>query len=108
MDQDYRGANQGSEDASEAREHVRNVEENRDALKAQAQRTEATAPVDVRSRPVEGLSGPGQGGTASEDASGARGHVRSAEENRDALEAQNRRVESTAPEETRHPIDGNG
>ena len=41
---------------------------------------------------------------ASEDTSRAEEHVRNAEENRDALEAQNRRVEATAPEETRHDL----
>jgi hypothetical protein len=99
---------QGSEDPSEAREHVRNVEENRDALEAQARRTEATAPDSV-DQPIRGLDqSQGSGGTgssggtrASEDASSARSHVESAERNRDALEAQNRRVESTTPDEVR-------
>jgi len=104
---------QGSEDPSAAREHVRNVEENRDALEAQARRTDATAPDSV-DQPVRGLDqGQGQGGMssggmsssggtrASEDASAAQSHVESAERNRDALEAQNRRVESTTPDEVR-------
>jgi len=118
MDQNPGGngqsGNQGSEDASMAREHVRNVEENRDALEAQHRRVEETAPPE--------LTGRGQGGTdtgsrtgglsaagsnpseGSEDPSMAREHVRNAEENRDALEAQNRRVEETAPEETRRDL----
>jgi|1185.fasta_scaffold658151_1 hypothetical protein len=101
---------QGSEDPSEAREHVRHAEENRDALEAQARRTEATAPDSV-DQPVHGLDasqGSGSGGMstsggtrASEDASAAQSHVEQAERNRDALEAQNRRVESTTPDEVR-------
>ena len=116
----------GSEDNREALEHVRNAEENRDALEAQARRTEATTPDDVADRPIQGsaatqgttgtsgttgsqgMSAAGQGmsGTSgrtegSEDPSEAREHVHNAEENRDALEAQNRRVEETAPPETR-------
>jgi hypothetical protein len=100
------GGQTGSEDASEAREHVRNVEENRDALEAQARRVESTAPRDVVDQPVRGLDAQGGTGgqTGSEDASEAREHVRAAEENRDALEAQNRRVEATAPEETREDL----
>jgi hypothetical protein len=39
---------QGSEDNTEATRHVRNAEENRDALEAQNRRTEATAPPEVR------------------------------------------------------------
>jgi hypothetical protein len=100
----------GSEDASEAREHVRNAEENRDALEAQGRRTEATTPSHLQS---DSPAGGGQGGMSaagagqdqgSEDASEAREHVREAEENRDALEAQNRRVEETAPESTREDL----
>ena len=100
---------QGSEDPSEAREHVRSVEENRDALEAQARRTEATAPdsVDQPVRALDqsggqrgGMSGAGTG-SASEDASTAQSHVQEAERNRDALGAQNRRVESTTPDDVR-------
>ncbi|HEX8691049.1 MAG TPA: hypothetical protein VF746_01305 [Longimicrobium sp.] len=99
----------GSEDASEAREHVRNAEENRDALEAQNRRTEATTPSHLQSDgPVGGTGGMSAGGAGqdqgSEDASRAREHVHEAEENRDALEAQNRRVEETAPESTREDL----
>lgn len=127
MDQNLgndRSADQGSEDTSEAREHVRNVEENRDALEAQNRRVEATAPPEVHS-PVNGggtggrtggMSATGIGGSgnrtgtdthALEDTSSAREHAHNAEENRDALEAQSRRVEATAPEETRHDLRDN-
>ncbi|HSU13210.1 hypothetical protein [Longimicrobium sp.] len=110
MDQFSGGSNgQGSEDPSQAREHVRSAEENRDALEAQARRTEATAPDSV-DQPIRGLdpsqgqggemSGSGTGG-ASEDTSAAQSHVENAERNRDALEAQSRRVESTTPDEVR-------
>ena len=98
------GDQRASENASEAREHVRSAEENRDALEAQSQRTEATAPASVD----EPIRGTGQGGMsasgtsrASEDASEAATHVQEAERNRDALEAQNRRVEDTTPDELR-------
>jgi len=116
MDQNLgngRPADQGSEDASRAREHVRNAEENRDALAAQNRRVEATAPAEARSdvdagtRAGSGMSATGIGTAGSgsqqgsEDASAAREHVQNAAENRDALAAQARRVEATAPEETR-------
>jgi hypothetical protein len=121
MDQNLgnnRSADQGSEDASQAREHVSNAAENRDALAAQNRRVEATAPSEVQS-PVDGgtrggsgmsAAGTGNGGSGnqgSEDNSAAREHVQNAAENRDALEAQNRRVEATAPEETRHDLRDN-
>ena len=91
----------GSEDNSEAVEHVRNVEENREALEAQSRRVEKSTPDRVADTPIQGLDGP-RG--ASEDASRAASNAHSAEENRDALEAQNRRVESTAPEGTRDDL----
>lgn len=121
------GSGGGSEDAGAAREHVRNAEENRDALEAQSRRTEATAPGADRPiegsraahaggpstsggrtsggdrsdpgarRPDGGMSAGGAGG-ASEDTSAAEANVREAERNRDALAAQNRRVESTTPD----------
>jgi len=111
------GRGYGSEDASEARDHVRAAEENRDALEAQNRRTEATAPDRVNT-PVGDQGGtsassgsstsgtPSSSGTTydasgsprpSEDASQAREHVRAAEENRDALADENRRVEHTTP-----------
>ena len=40
-------------DTSRAEEHVRNAEENRDALEAQARRTEATTSGETE-RPIEG------------------------------------------------------
>src|SRR3954468_15385017 len=46
------------------------------------------------------------GRTASEDSSRAEEHVRNAEENRDALEAQSRRTESTTSGEADRPIEG--
>ena len=98
------GDQRASEDASEAREHVRNAEENRDALEAQSQRTEATAPASV-DQPIRGIDqgGMSASGTTrgSEDASQAASHVEEAERNRDALEAQSRRVEETTPDEVR-------
>lgn len=101
------GVGPGSEDASEAREHARNAEENHDALEAQNRRVEATEPPELRDdRPREDAGGMSAAGAdqGSEDASDAREHVREAEENRDALEAQNRRVEETAPESTREDL----
>ncbi len=120
MDQNLgnnRSADQGSEDASQAREHVHNAQENRDALEAQNRRVEATAPAEVRSDVDSGTrggsgmnaagTGSGNGNQGSEDNSAALEHVRNAEENRDALAAQARRVEATAPEETRHDLRDN-
>jgi hypothetical protein len=52
-----------------------------------------------------GNGAPGQG---SEDNMEATRHAESAEANRDALEAQNRRTEATAPPEVREPIDHSG
>jgi cell division septum initiation protein DivIVA len=102
----------GSEDTSRAEEHVRNAEENRDALEAQARRTEATTGSET-DQPVEGsrsmdtgggtlTSGgmtAGAPGRTSEDTSEAEANVREAERNRDALEAQARRVERTTPDQ---------
>lgn len=96
------GDQRASEDASQAREHVRNAEENRDALEAQSQRTEATAPAGV-DQPVRGSDSGGMSASgtsrASEDASQAAAHVQEAERNRDALEEENRRVQDTTPDE---------
>ncbi len=121
MDQNLgssRSADQGSEDASRAREHVRNAEENRDALAAQNRRVEATAPAEARSdvdagtrggsgMSAAGIGSAGSGNQGSEDTSAAREHAQNAAENRDALAAQARRVEATAPEETRHDLRDN-
>lgn len=136
------GGQTGSEDNSEAQRHARNAEENRDALEAQARRTDATTPPDV-DQPIRGIDGGqggggtggqersassqgggprggrnqgldasgtggqgGQGGSdrASEDSSRATAHAENAERNRDSLEAQNRRVEETAPDSTRQDL----
>jgi hypothetical protein len=85
----------GSEDNRENLEHVRNVEENRDALAEQARRIEATAP-EGTDRPVEGLRVPGMGG---EDTTQAAENVRNVRENLDALQEQARRVEASAPDD---------
>jgi len=122
MDQDM--GRSGSEDTSRAEEHVRNAEENRDALEAQNRRTEATTSGET-DRPIEGsrpahsggLDASGtRGGTdmggrmdaastgrTSEDTSEAEANVHEAERNRDALEAQNRRVERTTPPDVEMP-----
>lgn len=101
---------QGNEDTSAAREHVQAAEENRDALEAQNRRTEATTPESVNT-PIGGVGNAsttsgGQGGMSAtggprgnDDPSQARENVRSAEENRDALAAQHRRVEASAPDD---------
>ncbi|HYH79747.1 MAG TPA: hypothetical protein VEX86_08110 [Longimicrobium sp.] len=93
---------QGSDDSSRAREHVHAAEENRDALAAQNRQTESTAPrgVDmpsVDSGRTDGMDATGASTQASEDPSRAREHVRAAEENRDALAEESRRVESSTP-----------
>jgi hypothetical protein len=48
----------------------------------------------------------GTDGFGTEDASQAQRHVQNAEENRDALEAQSRRTEATAPSGVDQPIQG--
>jgi|GEM_PF-1911138 len=98
-DQSSGTGGQGGEDASRAREHVRAAEENRDALAAQNQRTGNTTPGSVDMPRVDGARHGGTsaavGGQGSDDPSAAREHVRAAEENRDALAAQNQRTGST-------------
>ncbi|HEX8905429.1 MAG TPA: hypothetical protein VF771_11330 [Longimicrobiaceae bacterium] len=96
------GSQRASEDATEAREHVRNAEENRQALEAQKQRTDATAPPEV-DQPVRGIDpgGMSASGSVSDDASEAARRAEEAERNRRALEDQNRRVQETTPEEIR-------
>lgn len=94
--------NGGSDDPSRAREHVRNAEENRDALAAQSRRTQATAPAGT-DQPIGGndagaMNASGLPG-ASEDASRAAAHAGEAERNRDALADENQRVRNTTPPE---------
>lgn len=95
---------QGSEDNRENLEHMRNVQENTDALADQARRVEASAP-DSTGRPVQGLHVPGMG---SEDTRQARENLRSVEQNRDALEAQSRRVDATTPDDVNRTGPRNG
>ena len=108
----------GSEDTSRAEEHVRNAEENRDALEAQARRTEATTGSET-DRPIDASRGMDAGGDTrtdggmtagapgrtSEDTSEAEANVHEAERNRDALEAQQRRTDATTGSETDRPIE---
>jgi hypothetical protein len=124
----YRDA--ASDDSSRAAEHARNAAENRDALEAQLERTEATTS-DEAGRPVGGMhsepdtlraAGSDRAASAagmdadptlsggmraeaargsSEDTSEAEANVREAQRNRDALEAQSRRVEGTPPPDAR-------
>jgi hypothetical protein len=96
MGQDNGGRGNASEDATEAREHMRNVQENTEALADQARRVEATAP-DTTDRPVEGLRVDGMGG---EDNRMAAENQRNVQENTEALADQARRVEATAPDTT--------
>lgn len=117
MQQDFSngnaGGNTGSEDNSRAVEHVHNAEENRDALEAQARRTEATTPPEIRADTDRDRGGTTTGGTGrtagganlgnqgSEDPSQAAAHAHNAAENRDALEEQARRTEATTPPDQR-------
>lgn len=119
-----------SEDSSRAEAHVRNAEENRDALEAQSRRTESTTSGET-DRPIEGSRAAHSGGgfeaagtdrgtgvsdptlsggmraegagRTSEDTSEAESNVREAERNRDALEAQHARVERTTPPDVDMP-----
>lgn len=102
-----------SDDATRAEEHVRNAEENRDALEAQSRRTSATAaaapssgsppPRQDGSEPVhrtieDGLHAAGAG-SSGEDTTQAEARERETRANRDALQAQNQRVaDSAAPD----------
>lgn len=87
--------NHGNEDASKAREHMRNVQENTEALAEQARRVEATAP-DSTDRPVEGVRVDGVGG---EDTRMAAENQRDVQENTEALREQARRVDATTPDD---------
>jgi hypothetical protein len=84
----------GNEDTSEAREHMRNVRENTEALAAEARRVDATAPAST-DRPVQGLQVDGMGG---EDTRMAAENQRSVQENTEALREQARRVDATTPD----------
>jgi hypothetical protein len=94
MDQDNTGRN-ASEDTTEAREHMRNVQENTEALADQARRVEASAP-EGTDRPVEGLRVDGMGG---EDSRMAAENQRNVQENTEALREQARRVDASAPDD---------
>lgn len=84
-----------SEDSTEAQRHMRNVQENTEALAEQARRVQASAP-EGTDRPIQGRHVPGMGG---EDNTRAAADQRQAQENADALEAQARRVEATTPDD---------
>lgn len=94
----------GSEDNSEALEHMRNVQENTDALAEQARRVEASAP-DSTDRPVEGLHVPGAGG---EDNRMAAENQRNVQENTEALRDQARRVDASTPDDINRTGPQNG
>jgi hypothetical protein len=96
--------NIGSEDPRQAQEHVRNVQENRDALEDQARRVDATSPAST-DRPVEGLHVDGMGG---EDTRQAEENQRDVRENLEALQDQSRRVDATTPDDINRtgPQDG--
>jgi hypothetical protein len=94
----------GSEDNSEALEHVRNVQENTDALAEQARRVEASAP-DSTDRPVQGLHVPGAGGEDNRMAAENQRHV---QENTEALRDQARRVDATTPDDINRTGPQNG
>lgn len=118
---------QGSEDNHDAVEHSQQAHENLEALRDQNRRTEATAG-ESATHPIRQTNdhGPGAGtdgglhntvnpGTGagldaarrgSEDNSQAAANSQHAHDNRDALADQNRRTESTTPDEARRPIGG--
>lgn len=94
----------GSEDTSEARQHVRNAHENAEALAEQARRLEAHAPAGTDT-PVQAHQVPGMGG---EDNTRAAANQRQAHENAEALEAQARRVKATTPDDIERTGPPNG
>jgi hypothetical protein len=102
MAQDNGGRGNASEDTTEAREHMRNVRENTEALAAEARRVEATAPAGT-DRPVQGTRTDGMGG---EDNRMAAENQRNVQENTEALRDQARLVDATAPASTDRPIQG--
>jgi hypothetical protein len=104
MAQDNNNDRTGSEDATEARQHMRNVQENRDALEEQARRVDASAP-DGTDRPVEGVHVRGMGG---EDNSRAVENQRDVQENLRALQDQSRRVEASTPDDINRTGPQNG
>lgn len=95
MAQDSIDRGSASEDTTEAREHMRNVEENTRALADQARRVDATAP-ESTDRPVEPLRVEGMGG---EDTRMAAENQRHVHENTEALREQARRVDATTPDD---------
>lgn len=95
MDQNNGGRGNASEDTTEAREHMRNVQENTEALADQARRVDASAP-DSTDRPVEGLRVDGMGG---EDNRMAAENQRNVQENTEALREQARRVDASTPDD---------
>jgi hypothetical protein len=95
MDQDNGGRGNASEDTSEAREHMRNVRENTEALASTRRASAASAP-DGTDRPVEGLHADGMGG---EDTRMAAENQRNVRENTEALRDQARRVDATTPDD---------
>lgn len=95
--------NVGSEDNSEAVEHVHNAQENRDALQDQARRVQASAP--DTDQPVEGFQVEGMGG---EDNAQANENLRHVQENTDALRDQARRVQASAPDDINRTGPQNG
>ena len=84
----------GSEDTTRAREAVRRVEENRDALEESARRVAASAP-DTTDRPVEGYTAEGYGG---EDTTQAEENLREVQENTEALREHARKVDESVSE----------
>ena len=84
----------GSEDTTRAREAVRKVEENRDALAEFARQVEASAP-DTAARPVEGYTVEGAGG---EDTTQAEENLRRVKENTEALREQARKIDASVSE----------
>ena len=95
MEQNNGGRGNASEDTTEAREHMRNVQENTEALADQARRVDASAP-ESTDRPVEGVHVDGMGG---EDNRMAAENQRNVQENTEALREQARRVDASAPDD---------
>jgi hypothetical protein len=96
--------NIGSEDPRQAQEHMRNVQENRDALEEQARRVDASAPAST-DRPIEGMRVDGMGG---EDNTQAAENQRNVRENLEALQDQARRVDASAPDDINRTGPQNG
>ena len=98
----------GSEDNTQAVRNQQEVQENTRVNRESARRVEASAPADVRNRPIQ-ASGAGTAGEGSEDTARAVRNQQEIQENTRAANEQARRVAASVPPEIRNtPIQAAG